>query len=51
MATINQLVRKPRRSKVTASNSAALKLVHKSVVYVLVYIQQHLRNQTLHYVK
>ena len=25
MATINQLVRKPRRSKVTKSNSAALK--------------------------
>ena len=33
MATINQLVRKPRRSKVTKSNSAALKACPQKRVF------------------
>lgn len=38
MATVNQLVRKPRARKVAKSNVPALKHARKNVAYVLVYI-------------
>jgi len=51
MATVNQLVRKPRKSPLKKATLLPCKLVHKDVVYVLVYILLRLRNQTLHCVK
>lgn len=51
MATVNQLVRKPRARKVAKSNVPALKPARRNVVYVLVYIPPLLKNQTPHCVK
>ena len=63
MPTINQLVRKNRSDKTRKSKAPVLgvglntirkkQLIlshHKNVVYVLVLVQRHLRNQTLRYV-
>ncbi|STT06854.1 30S ribosomal protein S12 [Klebsiella pneumoniae] len=38
MATINQLVRKPRARKVAKSNVPALEACRRNVAYVLAYI-------------
>ncbi len=38
MATVNQLVRKPRARKVAKSNVPALEACPQNVAYVLVYI-------------
>ena len=51
MATINQLVRKPRVKKVVKATFLHQRLVRRNVVYVLVYILQLLKNQTQRYVK
>ncbi len=52
MATINQLVRKPRARKVAKSNVPALEACpQKRGVYVLAYIPPLLRNRTPHCVK
>ena len=51
MATVNQLVRKPRRKPVEKSNVAALQACpQRRGVCTRVYTLR-LRNQTLHYVK
>ena len=47
MATINQLVRKPRKTKALKSDVPALKIAHKEGVCVLVCIQQRQKNQIL----
>ena len=47
MATVNQLVRKPRARKVAKSNVHA----RKNVAYVLVYILPLLKNRTPRCVK
>ena len=41
MATVNQLVRKPRKRKVSKTDVPALKGSPKEEVYVQGYIQQH----------
>ncbi len=52
MATINQLVRKPRARKVAESNVPALEACpRRNVAYVLAYIPPLLRNRTPHCVK
>ncbi len=51
MATVNQLVRKPRARKVAKSNVPALKHARKNVAYVLVYILPLLKNRTPRCVK
>lgn len=51
MATINQLVRKPRARKVAKSNVPALEACRRNVAYVLAYIPPLLRNRTPHCVK
>lgn len=51
MATINQLVRKPRKDKRKVSNVAAYRPVLNVVAYVRVFIQQPLKSQTLLCVK
>ena len=46
MPTIQQLVRSARTQISTKTKSPALKVVRKEVVFVLVFIQQHQKNQT-----
>lgn len=41
MPTINQLVRKDRKTLVRKSDSPALKECHKNVVFVLVYTHSY----------
>ncbi len=43
MATINQLVRKPRAKQVVKSNVPALEACPQNVVYVLVFTLLHLK--------
>lgn len=50
MATVNQLVRKPRARKVAKSN-VRWKHARKNVAYVLVYILPLLKNRTPRCVK
>jgi hypothetical protein len=45
MATVNQLVRKPRARKVAKSNVPALKPARRNVAYVLVYILPLLKTE------
>jgi len=51
MATINQLVRKPRAKKIEKAMFLRWRLVLSVGVYVLVFIRQHLKNQTPRYEK
>ena len=47
MPTIQQLIRSERVKIKKKTKSPALKVVHNEEEYVLEFIQQHLKNQTL----